>query len=197
MTTEVPVFSSGTGGYPQSRRDKYMLRTGAIAETVPRWMPLKNDNAVFGSTGATNSLFLFAITLPANRLITTVTFKSGATPGNAMTHQWFGLTDNAYGVLRKTNDDTNTAWAANTEKTLTLASSGYTTTYEGLHYLILAVCATSALPNMLGFVHTEATTLNAAPFLSSAGDAVSDPASLGSTVTPSTGTARHTWAYVS
>lgn len=123
----------------------YGLPTGAKAQTVPRL------GGTFASASATPSgrLDLTAIELTAGDSLSSITFFSGSTPGSSMTHQWFSLYDANRGLLRVTNDDTSTAWAANTAKTLNLASS-YLVPTSGLYYVgFVVVHSAGAVPTLL------------------------------------------------
>ena len=50
--------------------------------------------------------------------------------------------------MRSSTNDTSTAWAANSRKTLSLTST-FTTTYSGIHYLGIMVAATT-VPTIKG-----------------------------------------------
>lgn len=104
-------------------------RSGMSYETYSRIFG--GSNAVVLASGI---LTLVGIELPRGIVVSTITFHSGTTALGTGTNQWFSLYDSARGKLAVTADDTSTAWAANSEKTLTL-SAPFTTTYAGLHYL--------------------------------------------------------------
>jgi hypothetical protein len=114
------------------------------------------DCSGVGTVIATGLLGLTPIWLPSGLAVTSITFCSGTTAGSSLTHQWFGLYDNSQVQLATTTDDTTTAWAASSTKTLNIATtaaganSSFTTTYEGLHYLGLCVAATT-VPTYYGF----------------------------------------------
>lgn len=107
--------------------------SSALAETVPRHLPASSTTLISGR------LHLVAISLPAGLTITSVTFVSGAGL-TGLSNQWFGLFDSSRIPLRLTGDDTSTAWALNTAKTLNLSST-YATTTAGLYYLGICVVA--------------------------------------------------------
>jgi hypothetical protein len=130
-------------------------------------------------------LGLTPIWLPSGLAVSSITFCSGSTAGASMTHQWFGLYDSSQAQLGTTSDDTNTAWSSQSEKTLNIAtiasgaSSSFTTTYEGLHYvglcvvgttvptyygLTAAIAATTHSPSLGGTNNTARTTPPAFPF---------------------------------
>lgn len=93
-------------------------------------------------------LQMFAIDLPSGLTVTSITFVSGTTALATGVNQWFALFDSSRALLRQTTDDTSTAWAASTAKTLNLTST-FTTTYSGLHYLGIMVNATT-VPTLTG-----------------------------------------------
>lgn len=145
-------------GYAPSLRHRGMARTGSLAETVSRDMAAGNTQTMTSGT-----LWLSAIVLPKDLVITSITWFSAATALNLGTNQWFVLCDASRAPLRFTSDDTSTAWAGNTEKTLNLTST-YTTVTEGLHYLGFMVAATTP-PTMRGQVLTASTIEGLAPIL--------------------------------
>lgn len=123
---------------------------GALAETLPRQL-----------VGTTLSLTSGQMKLAACRLVggltyTSVSFFTGGTALVGGTHQLFGIYDDGLGsssgtplaLLRSTVDDTNTAWAANSLKTLALTST-YTAVRTGLHYIAVLVAAGTP-PNLVG-----------------------------------------------
>lgn len=90
-----------------------------------------------------------AIQLPAGLKVTNIAFCSGTTAGATLTHQWFCLADASLKVLCVTADDTSTAWAASTVKTLAVTSGPFVTTYTGLYYVGIMVAATT-VPTIQG-----------------------------------------------
>jgi hypothetical protein len=83
-------------------------------------------------------------------LITNITFVSGATAANTPTNWWFALYSSAAtaALLAQTADQTSAAWAANTVKTVALATAQRPTTAGGL-YVACQVTATAA-PSLAG-----------------------------------------------
>lgn len=118
--------------------------TGAQYETVDRNMCFEVNTAVLSS----GRLSLQAIWLPSGVTINSISFWSATTAGATITNQLFGLYDLNLNLLRQSVNDTSTAWAANSRKTLAL-SSAFTTTYTGLHYLGIMVTATT-VPTLKG-----------------------------------------------
>jgi hypothetical protein len=90
------------------------------------------------------------IYLEAGDVITNLTFCSATTAAGTPTNWWFALySSDATPVLRaQTADQTSTAWAANTAKTVALATP-YTILTTGIHYAAVMVKATT-VPTLLG-----------------------------------------------
>ena len=116
------------------------MPTGAISETTSR-----KGMEDLSSQGLTSQeLFLVAIYLPVDATITSISFVSAATAAGTPTNWWFALYDSSRNLLRQTADQTTTAWAANTLKTVNLTST-YTTTVEGLYYIGIMMKATTPI----------------------------------------------------
>ncbi len=129
--------------YTPYLNNKFVL-TGALYETFDRNLCDEVNTAVLSS----GRLSLQAIYLPAGVTITSISFWSATTAAGTPTNQLFGLYDINLNLLRSSNNDTTTAWAANSRKTLSLTST-FTTTYSGIHYLGIMVAATT-VPTLKG-----------------------------------------------
>lgn len=120
------------------------------------------------STPTAGTLYLVPIWLPKGLVVSNISFCSGGTAAVSPTHWWFTLHDSSRVALARTADQTTTAWAANTVKTLAVAqttagaASSYTTTYNGLHYLGVMVTA-STQPNLIGEGSVNDTLASVAP----------------------------------
>jgi hypothetical protein len=90
------------------------------------------------------------VKLYAGDVITNVSFRSGATAAGTPTNWWFALYSNAAtpALLAQTADQTSTAWAANTTKTVALATA-QTITVTGIYWVGIHVKATT-VPTLLG-----------------------------------------------
>lgn len=143
---EGKIASLDAGG-AGSLRDHYLRPSIATYETVSRAQQLNTNFAT-----VTGNLYLCAIALPAGLVINNISHFSSSVAAVTPTHWWFGLYDSGRVQLALTADQLTGAWAANTAKTLPIAStatgaaSSFTTTYEGLYYL--------------GFMMTAATMVN-------------------------------------
>lgn len=132
-------------GFPPSIRDYYMARSTVLFETIPRW-----NLSTTVSPGAGN-LDLALIALPAGLTIGHIGMLSAGTPASTPTHWWFALYDNNRVQLATTADQTTTAWAGSTDKSLAIATtaqgaqSTFTTTYSGFYYIGIAMSATTTI----------------------------------------------------
>lgn len=134
------------------------LPTAALYESIPRHSVGLTNQAVPGLSGR---LWLHAIYLPAATLITSITYVSATTGATLPTNQWFALYDSSRNLLAQTVDDTTTAWAAGTPKTLAFASP-FTTTYSGIYYLGIMVAATT-VPSLYAISSAAGTAVLALP----------------------------------
>lgn len=92
------------------------------------------------------------VKLAAGDVITNVSFVSGATAAGTPTNWWFALYDSQAtpALLAQTADQTSTAWAAFTVKTVALATV-QTITKTGIYWVAIHVKATT-VPTLLGTV---------------------------------------------
>lgn len=92
-----------------------------------------------------------AIYLEAGDVITSLTFRSGSQAAVAPTAWWFALYSTATtpALLAQTADQTTTAWAANTNMTVNLASA-QTIATTGIHYASIMMAAGTTV-NLSGF----------------------------------------------
>lgn len=122
-------------GSPRSGSERYLARTSALAETLPRW-----TCSSAGTSNVSGQLRMQAIYLMKGQTVTNIGILSGSTGATTPTHWWFSLHDSSRVYLRSTADQTTTAWSAAVEKVLALASP-FTATYEGLHYIGMMMTA--------------------------------------------------------
>jgi hypothetical protein len=99
---------------------------------------------------ATGVMTAVALPLQAGDVVTSLTVKSGATAAGTPTAYWLALYSSAAtpALLSQTADQTSTAWAANTVKTLALATPQLITT-AGVYYVGIMVTA-STPPTLIG-----------------------------------------------
>jgi hypothetical protein len=136
--------------------------TAALYENFPRITGGPSSNTTLLNSGR---MHMVAIWLPANTTITSITFVTGGTGVTTPSNQWFALYDSARALLRQTVDDTTTAWAANTAKTLNLTST-FTTTYTGLHHIGITVVATGMPTILCGSGFSAAPIMGLSPVIS-------------------------------
>ncbi len=89
------------------------------------------------------------IVLEVGDRVTSISALSGATAASVPTNYWFALYDTAAtpALLGQSADQTTAAWAADTVKTLALATA-YTATATGVYYVALMVKATT-VPSLI------------------------------------------------
>lgn len=92
------------------------------------------------------------IFLVAGDIITNLSFRSGATAAGTPTNWWFALYSNAAtpALLAQTADQLTAAWAANTTKTVALATA-QTISVSGIYWATIMVKATT-VPSLLGSI---------------------------------------------
>lgn len=96
----------------------------------------------------TQVMLSVAVPVQTGDLISSITFKSGATAADTPTNWWFALYGTDGALLAQTADQTSTAWAANTVKTLALTTPKRIT-QAGVVYAAVMVKATD-LPSLIG-----------------------------------------------
>jgi hypothetical protein len=101
---------------------------------------------------ATGVMTAVRIKLAAGDVVTNISVRSGATAAGTPTNYWVALYSNAAtpALLSQSADQTSTAWAANTTKTLALAAA-QTITANGYYWVAIMVTATTP-PTLLGSV---------------------------------------------
>lgn len=163
--------------YPISAEERYSGTTGALASTFNRATPTS-----YGAGLLSGRLTLVRIFLPKGLPVTSIRFFSGNTALATGSNQWFGLFDSSYNKLALTADDTSTAWAATSSKTLAVTGGPYTVTATGWYYLGICVVA-STVPNFQGLAVQSAGVPAAAPVMcGNSSTSLTDPASCPSTV---------------
>lgn len=131
-----------------------------------------------------------AVPLQVGDLVTNISFKSGATAADTPTNYWFALYDTDLALAGQTADQTSTAWAANTLKTLALTTP-YRVTETGVHYASIMVKATD-LPSLIGtsvaLAGASASILSSAILAQTSGSSLTDtaPATITSATTVAT-----------
>lgn len=114
---------------------------GMLEENFSRWA-CTTDLA--GPT--TQVMTSVAVPLQAGHVVSNITFKSGATAADTPTNWFFALYSSAStpALLAQTADQTSTAWAANTAKTVAL-SAPQLITVPGVYYAAIMMKATATV----------------------------------------------------
>jgi hypothetical protein len=170
--------------------DDYVKPNAAVFESCPRQSVDGNLSVL-----ATGTLVLQAIYLPAAAVVSSITFVSGGTALATGANQWFALYDSSLTKLAVSSDDTSTAWAADSAKTLSFATA-FVTTYSGLHYVGVMVKATT-VPTIAGQA-TRASITGLTPKLAGTSTpGLTNPASAPATAAALTAIAASIYAYTS
>jgi hypothetical protein len=147
------------GGYSRNVRDAlaaFEVSMPSSADTFSRTnFPARYglvDDA--GDTGhvalVTQVMTSVPVKLYAGDVVTNISVRSGATAAGTPTNWWFALYSSAAtpALLAQTADQTTTAWAANTTKTVALATA-QTITATGIYWVGVHVKATT-VPTLMG-----------------------------------------------
>lgn len=152
------------GAYTRNVRDAlahYNLSDPASPDTFYRRnLPRVGLYDSAGDTGqvalTTEVMTSVPVYLHAGDVITNISVRSGATAAGTPTNYWVALYSNAStpALLAQSADQTSTAWAANTTKTLALATA-QTIRESGIYWVGIMVKATT-VPTLLGSVAAPA-----------------------------------------
>jgi hypothetical protein len=131
--------------------------TNAIAQTMAR------QHVQTATVALTSTRQQFTLIYLPSGTISTISILSGSVAATSPTNQWFSIYDLSRNKLAVTADDTTTAWAADTVKTLTI-SGGYTVATAGYFY-IGAMVAASIPPSFCGFTLASTALATLAPIM--------------------------------
>lgn len=134
--------------------------TGSLAETMNRTL-CPEVNTTLGTTGQVRCQ---GIWLPAGITVSNISFYSATTAAGTPTHYVFALYNESRNLLASTADQTSTAWAANTIKTLAVGTP-YAVPTTGFYYLMISVVATTVPTLKGGTAKTGAQLAGQAPIL--------------------------------
>jgi len=131
---------------------EYWLDGAATLRKNLRRQDLQSDCAAL----TTQVITSVALPLEAGDLVTNLTFKSGSTAAGTPTNWWFALYDTAAtpALIAQTADQTSTAWAADTAKTVALATA-YRVPATGVYRAAIMVKATTP-PTLAGITLDDA-----------------------------------------
>jgi hypothetical protein len=134
--------------------------TGTLAETMPRQLCPEVNTTV----AASGTLFMQAIYLQAGQTINNIIAASATTAAGTPTNYFLAIYDSARNLLAQTANQTTTAWAANTIKTIALTAS-YRVPTTGLYYIGYFMTATTAITMKGGTARTGGQLSSTAPIL--------------------------------
>jgi hypothetical protein len=128
--------------------DEQWLRYGSPSSPQARSL----DQLELADAAALTTQVMTSVWVPwqTGDLITNVTFMSGATAAGTPTNWWFALYTAAGALLAQTADQTSTAWAADTVKTLALATAQRPSAAGGLYAAVMVKATT--VPTLAGRV---------------------------------------------
>lgn len=127
--------------------DEQWLRYGSPSGPQARSL---DQNELVTDTAALTTQVMTSVWVPwqTGDLITNVTFMSGATAAGTPTNWWFALYNGAGTLLAQTADQLTAAWAADTVKTLALATAQRPTAAAGVYAAIMVKATT--VPTLVG-----------------------------------------------
>lgn len=135
--------------------------TNTLAETMPRETCPEVNTVVPTASG---TLFMQAIYLKAGQLVSNITISSATTAAGTPTAGRVGLYDGNRNLRATSADQTTTAWAANTVKTLAMTTP-YRVTTSGLYYIGFYMTATTVITMKGGTAKTGGQLASQAPIL--------------------------------
>lgn len=118
--------------------------TGTLAETMAREATAEVNTTV----AASGTLNMQGIYLRAGQLVSSISLCSATTAANTPTNYFFGLFDASLNRLATSANQTTSAWAANTIKTLAMVTP-YRVPVSGFYYIGYFMTAT-AVPTLKG-----------------------------------------------
>lgn len=134
--------------------------TGTLSETMPR----QTCPEVNTTVAASGTLFMQAIYLTAGQLVSNITMSTATTAAGTPTNYFFALYNNARSLLAQSANQTTTAWAANTVKTLAMTTP-YRVPTSGLYYIGYMMTATTVATLKGGTARTGGQLAGAVPIL--------------------------------
>jgi hypothetical protein len=123
--------------------------SGAIAQTIPLWLP--NTGSVATSSGV---LQLHAVTLPAGVPVSNITFQIGNTAGATLSHGWYALVNSALLQVAHTADQTSGSLTGGAAVTKALVTP-YVPAATAQYYLGICVVA-GTQPTLSGYSAAQA-----------------------------------------
>jgi hypothetical protein len=174
----------------------YLAPSGATGETFPRQLAsgsylVLTSEQIYGS----------AIPLPAGLPVNHITLQvGGQAASGTVSHGWYALLDSGLVVRAVSADQTSGGWSSTfTPVTLSVAASGYTTTYGGCYYIAVCITGSSTMPEFPTVASPIGGLASAAPILAGTSGPASTttPPSPGATLTALTSASDRFYAYTS
>jgi len=182
-----------------SRPSQYLGPTGCIAESMDRASTTFAYVAVSSGT-----LYLSALYLPANTVVSNLNTVTGSTASSGVTHNWMCLADNALSLLAVSADNTTNDLSASTLQTYAIATvaagaaTSFTTTYSGLYYVGFMIATGTTQPTIQGQTDLASTMMGLAPKLcGSSNTGATTPPAFPATLTSITSSASQIYTFVS
>jgi hypothetical protein len=141
--------------------------TGTQSTTVSTTIPPSSVGTATEAALTSGTITLYPLEIATGLSVGHLVFISGTTAASNPTNWWFCLCNASLGLLAITADQTTTAWAASTLKSLAIATiasgsaSTFITTYTGTYYIGIMVKATT-VPTLQGWTPAATTLLTTA-----------------------------------
>ncbi|MFO1465862.1 MAG: hypothetical protein U1F35_05390 [Steroidobacteraceae bacterium] len=135
--------------------------SGTLAESMPRETCPEVNSTIPSASG---TLFMQAIYLTAGQVINNIILSSATTAAGTPTHYIAGIYTSALALVANTADQTSTAWAANTVKTIALTAA-YRVPTSGLYYIGFFMTATTIITMKGGTARTGGQLAGTAPIV--------------------------------
>ena len=145
----------------QGTSDAKLGPTGVIAETIPREICPETNTVVPTASG---TLFMQAIYLTAGQLVSNIGISSATTAAGTPTNYFFALYDGSRNLKAVSANQTTTAWAANTYKSLAMTTP-YRVPTSGLYYIGFMMTATTVITTKGGTAKTGGQLASTVPIL--------------------------------
>lgn len=161
------MYSSSGLVVPGTQIFTYPPYTGTQTTTVATTVPPAVVGTATEAAITLGTMTLYPVVMAAGAPVGHIVFISGTTGFSTPTNWWFVLCDNNRNLLAVTANQTTTAWAASTLKSLAIATissgaaSNFVTTYTGTYYVGLTGTGTTA-PTLQGWTPAATTLLTQA-----------------------------------
>lgn len=135
--------------------------SGTLAETMVRELCPETNSTIPSASG---TLWMQLIYLKAGQLVSNITISSATTAAGTPTNYFFALYDGSRNLRAQSANQTTTAWAANTVKTLAMTTP-YRVPVSGVYYIGFFMTATTVSTSKGGPARTGGQLAGTAPIL--------------------------------